>query len=337
MKILELEVSVTGKASSNIALYQKSVLDQIEQLKTKELITDEDFSSAEKVVKVCKEQEKNLVEAKANAQDKSATIKEVFAAIDNAQNIFRDTRLGLERQIKAEKANRKEAIVLCAIKEFKVFLRVVMEKFKFNNLDLNFRPETAFMEATKGKKNIDSMQAAVDKVMEDAKQNTNYVASIKFANLEIILDRDEQRLFPDAESLSSLQPDLLMIEIKKREEDNARKIEEIKREEAERVRREEQHKIIKEQEQKARDEKEQRANENHGDLKEQPAKLAPITEEEPAPPVKEPTFGPVPSLVKSFRIEVSGSWNFESTMDFAKEAAGDLRNKFGNSVTLTKV
>ena len=39
VEILELDVQITGEASSNIELYQKSVLSQIEQLKSKGMIT----------------------------------------------------------------------------------------------------------------------------------------------------------------------------------------------------------------------------------------------------------------------------------------------------------
>lgn len=237
MEILEFELSVTGKATSNIELYKNSVLAQIEELKTKELITEDDFSSAEKVVKVCKEQEKKLVEAKQKAQDESASIKDVFAAIDQAQNIFRDTRLVMEKQIKTEKQNRKQSMINQAVKDYSAFVLETMKRYKFEKFPVASQDYT-FLAATKGKKNIDSMQTAVDQILESVKKDLDNLAARKFSNLQLIKSRKEQILFPDFDQLSDYPPDILMIEIEKRELAHKEKLEKLKREAAEKATRE---------------------------------------------------------------------------------------------------
>lgn len=243
-EILKLEISVKGEATSNIVLYQKSVLSQLEQIKSKKLVTDEDFSTAEKVVKICKEQEQALVDAKQSAQDESASIKDVFAAIDNAQNIFRNTRLGLERQIKAEKQNRKSAIINGAVNDFFNHGKGLLERYGFEDIPYSFDPETEFTNATKGKKSLEKMQESVDLVLARTKDVVSSTASGKFSNLQIIKGRVDQFLFSDSEALSDLAPDLLMTEINKRELAEKDRKERIEREKEEQLKKEEEARIF---------------------------------------------------------------------------------------------
>lgn len=343
MEILEFELSVTGKATSNIELYKNSVLAQIESLKTKELITEEDFCSAEKVVRVCKEQEKKLVEAKQKAQDESASIKDVFAAIDQAQNIFRDTRLVMEKQIKTEKVNRKQAIIDQALKDYETFILVTLKRYGFDKLPTSDCTEK-FLAATKGKKNIDSMQTAVNESLEKTKANLDVFASRKFSNLQIIKARVEQILFPDSDQLSDLSPDILMIEIDNREQENEEKLEKIRIEAEEKA------------EQKIKD---QAAQKKIDDLKKEQevVQLAP-KKEEPKPidpentaPEEEIKRDPLPrsqgfppqsdSPIRTefhkFRITVDSSYEFESTIEGAKLQASALKDKFNSGVRLIRL
>lgn len=353
MEILELKIEMSGKAESNIVLYQESVLAQLEQIKNKKLVTDEDFSSAEKVVKICKEQETALADAKEKAQNKSASIKEVFAAISNAQNIFKETRLGLEKQIKAEKANRKQAIVDKAIKDFKEFTLEMLKRYDFKTIPIAIKPDVCFLEATKGKKNIDSMQKSVDLVLEEAKGSLNGAIAIKYSNLQIIKGRENQILFPDSEELANLDPDVLVKEIDKRETAH--------REGLEVIRQEEQEKLLKKQDEER--ENLDNANpeiEDYGRSSLTPRNKDPISSilnpnNEPSfnhreaetkidnsnnqgfPPPEEKANSSADNKTGTFRIKVNGIWEFNDTLGNAKFHAKSLRTKFGNSVSLDKI
>lgn len=333
-QILELQIQITGEAKSNIVQYQESVLAQIESLGSKRLETDEDFAAAEQVAKLCKEQEVKLKEATEQAKQESASISDVFAAIDRASEIFRNTRLNLERQIKAEKENRRGFLLNEAITAVRAKNSELIDRFPgLTKINSSFGDVSSYMaEAIKGKKSFSTMQAALDQSVELFCADLETCASKLYANMSIIKSRHDQFLFGDAATLATLPTDKLLAEIERRELAHAASLENARRQEEAR--------LLKAQELKAAQaakeaEKQAEPAKAEEQPAQEPAKVAEPAKEEPARPAY--SVGANDPVQESFKIKVTGTWAFVGTMEEAKIEAGKLRDLFGpESVILTK-
>lgn len=162
--------------------------------------TDQEFANAEAECKALKKAEEAI-----DAADEYslASLTDVAAArtmMADLRSLARTTRLAREKLVTAEKENRRTAIVTTAAKAFRDYLIGLNER-----LGGQFMPQTApdFAGVIKGKKNLDSMQDAVDGLLAQSKVTASGTADLVQANLKHLgsAAADYRALFPDLAAL----------------------------------------------------------------------------------------------------------------------------------------
>lgn len=223
-----LRIEVTGQVTaSNLASFKTSALAVIRSV-NRELKTDEDFASAEKAVKWCENVEESLAAGKKHALSQTATIDALFRTIDEISAEARDVRLALQKLVKDRKEAIKGEIVAGAIAAFAAHLQAMA---------CPYLPRIAadFAGAAKNKRNVASLQDAVDTELARVKIEANGHYQRITQNLKTLSEvSDVAFLFSDVGALVLKQPDDLALVIRTRIADHEAK--EAKRLEDERAR-----------------------------------------------------------------------------------------------------
>ena len=232
-----LRIELTGMVTaSNLPQFTAQALAVFDGIKT-DLATDDDFADAEKTVGWCKDIEGRLDAAKQHALSQTASIDELFRAIDDIKERARAKRLTLEKLVKSRKDDIRSGILRNAKQAIADHHNRLRERL---GLSGPFPSQLApFEEAMKNKRTIASLQDAVDTVLSHAKIAANETADRMDANLKTLRGSSYASLFPDAEGLAVKEPaDLAQImrgRIAKANEEADRRAEEAR----ERIRREE--------------------------------------------------------------------------------------------------
>ena len=249
-----LRIEVTGAVTaSNLAEYKAHALEVFKGI-NRELTTDQDFATAESTVKWCSEVESKLAAAKEHALSQTASIDELFKAIDDISAEARRTRLELDKLVKARKEQIRETIVADGRKALVEHVASLNER-----LGKAYMPPVSadFAGAIKGKRTIDSLRDAVSTTLANAKIEASAIADRIQINLGTLRDlaKDHAFLFADTASIVLKAPDDLTALVKSRIADHMAA--EAKRLEAERerIRAEEQARIEREQREAAATEK----------------------------------------------------------------------------------
>lgn len=195
----QLVVEIEGKVnSSNLAVYKEGALELIAGINT-DLKTDQDFADADKMTKFCAKAEKNIKSVKEKAMQGAASINDLFESLDDIQEAMRQKRLELEKLVK----NRKEEIKrdeiekeLCKVEEYTANLEKDLDySLGFNAQDFRIAANTAI----KGKRNIDSITAAISATGADIKGSIKATYDRVKANSKLLDEQAEYiHLFSDA-------------------------------------------------------------------------------------------------------------------------------------------
>ena len=233
-----LTVQLVGQVtSSNLATFQTVVMERIKAINTT-LVTDNDFATADKMVKFLDDGEKRLELVKSQALAQTASIDELFRTIDTLKAEMRAKRLTLDKLVKAEKENRKAEIVTAANREFADHLAALL-----NRVGVPIPVIGSFGEAVKGLKSLDSMRDKVSAALANAKIEANAIADRIDSNRKMV---DDMSLFPDFSQVATKAPDdfaaLLAMRTAARKEAEEKRL----AEERERIRAEEQAKAQRE-------------------------------------------------------------------------------------------
>ncbi len=184
-----------GVTASNLGEFKAVALERIDSIKTA-LITDQDFADAELAVKWCTDVEDRLKAAKEHALGQTASIDELFRAIDEIATGARIKRLALEKLVKSEKDTRRQNIVLEAQQDLDGHVAALNQR-----LGANWLPRMAggFAEVIKGKKSLQNMQDAVAVALTNAKVDANALADRLEANRKHLVQADQDwiTLFAD--------------------------------------------------------------------------------------------------------------------------------------------
>lgn len=286
-----LRIEVTGAVTaSNLAEYKAHALDVFKGI-NRELTTDQHFADAEKVVKWCGDVETRLAAAKEHALSQTASIDELFKAIDDISAEARRTRLELDKLVKARKEQIRESIVADGRRALAEHLASLNER-----LGKPYMPtlQADFAGAIKGKRTIDSLRDAVSTTLANAKIEASATADRIQINMGTLreLAKDHQFLFADTAGIVLKAPEDLTALVKSRIADHMAA--EAKRLEAERerIRAEEQARIEREQREAAEAEQRKREAEERDARAQAEAKAAAEAEclmqeaaKPPAPPV----------------------------------------------------
>ncbi len=210
-----LRIELTGMVkASNLKAFEDAALAVIGSVKT-DLQTDQDFADAKKAVKWCGDVESAVAQAKAQALSQTASIEELFKALDRISANARETRLKVDKQVKAQELSVKVSIKQKAEAAFadhiatinKTLGRLVMPTV-----------ETDFAGAMKSKRTLSSLRDAVDSELARAKIEANRIADGIRINLASLneLAADHKFLFADAQQLALKDNEDLVLLIKDR-------------------------------------------------------------------------------------------------------------------------
>lgn len=127
-----------------------------------ELVTDDDFANGEAVAKFSRETAAKLKLSAQSVVDQIASVSDAVRTLENYADKFNALGLQLEKLVKSEKENRKNAI----INEAKVKWREHLDSLdaELKPVHLHIAPPD-FLIATKNKRTMDSLQNAVDTVL----------------------------------------------------------------------------------------------------------------------------------------------------------------------------
>lgn len=142
-----------------------------------ELKTPEQFALAKTQVAELKQKEKDLEAARMNAMEKATEVMGLFRAIEEISGTARETRLALDKQIKAQKETVRRNMIDEALAELRDQLAGLHVIFLHNESDAILKTAHAHMEdAVKGKRSEETESLAVAnslKIFSDKIKNRN--------------------------------------------------------------------------------------------------------------------------------------------------------------------
>ena len=177
--------------------------------------TDQDFADLEASVKALKAAEDALAAAESGALAQTASIDTMRRTVALYIDMARTNRLLIEKIVKAEKENRRSAILF----DVKTALGEHIAKLN-GRLGARYMPfiEVDFAAAIKGLKGIDSMRDKVADALARGKIEANEVADRIQANLTVLngFAADYKMLFPDIAQLVLKDTDDLVAVVQSR-------------------------------------------------------------------------------------------------------------------------
>lgn len=208
-----LRIELTGMVTaSNLKVFEDSALAVIDSVKTT-LSTDQDFADAKKAVKWCGDVEEAVAVAKKQALSQTQSIDELFSSLDRISAHARETRLKVDKLVKAQ-----ELLVKTNIKQ-KAELALAYHIAAINKtLGKVTLPHVVsdFAGAMKNKRTITSLQDAVDTELARAKIDASQAADSIRLNLTSLAELavDYSFLFSDVQQLVTKANDDLVTLIK---------------------------------------------------------------------------------------------------------------------------
>jgi putative phage-type endonuclease len=161
-----LRIELTGMVTaSNLKVFEESALAVIDSVKTT-LQTDQDFADAKKAVKWCGDVEEAVSLAKKQALSQTQSIDELFSSLDRISAHARETRLKVDKLVKAQELLVKTNINQKAEQALADHVGAINKTLGRVTL-----PAVAadFAGAMKNKRTITSLQDAVDTELARAK------------------------------------------------------------------------------------------------------------------------------------------------------------------------
>ena len=210
-----LRIELTGMVTaSNLKVFEQSALAVIDSVKTT-LTTDQDFADAKKAVKWCGDVEEAVAAAKKQALSQTQSIEELFSSLDRVSAHARETRLKVDKLVKAQELVVKTSIkqkAEQALLDHIAAINKTLGKVVLPNVHADFAG------AMKNKRTIASLQDSVDTELARAKIDASQTADGIRLNLESLrtLASEHAFLFVDAQQLVMKANDDLVSLIKVR-------------------------------------------------------------------------------------------------------------------------
>ena len=208
-----LMVRLNGSViDSNLHLLEEQVFKRIDSVKSA-LVTDQDFADAESAVKFFKKTETKLKDGKETALAQVPDIARLFTRIDHLTEAMASKRKSLDKQVKQQKQHIKDTIVLEAVSTLEKERQVINTELSPAWIAAMVMPAD-FQEVIKGKKNVASMQSAVNDRLAQARIELKQQAQEVKNNLAVYrkMAAGKDYLFPDLDVLlHKEQTDLIAI------------------------------------------------------------------------------------------------------------------------------
>ena len=233
-----LRIELTGMVTaSNLKVFEQSALAVIDSVKTT-LTTDQDFADAKKAVKWCGDVEEAVAAAKKQALSQTQSIDELFSSLDRISAHARETRLKVDKLVKAQellvKTNIKQKAEQ-ALTDHVTAINKTLGKVTLPAVTADFAG------AMKNKRTIASLQDAVDTELARAKIDASQIGDSIRNNLASLdeLAVDYMFLFNDVQQLVMKANDDLVALIKVRISEHQKAEEEKAEAQREQIRKEE--------------------------------------------------------------------------------------------------
>lgn len=234
-----LSVQTTGEIAikSNLDIFGEKLQQFVKDLNLKPQ-TDQEFANADAAVKVLQNAQDALEAAEAAALAQASSVDEMRRTVAGYVKLSRDTRLMLEKVIKAEKENRKLAIINAGREAFAKHVAALDEEIKPLHIVID-QPD--FVGATKGLKTINSLQDKVDDCLAAAKMNADATAQELRTKLKWFNEHatEHKFLFNDLQQIITKPSDDFSLLVKTRISEHQNEQERKLEEERERIRAEE--------------------------------------------------------------------------------------------------
>jgi len=208
-----LRIELTGMVTaSNLKVFEDSALAVIDSVKTT-LSTDQDFADAKKAVKWCGDVEEAVAVAKKQALSQTQSIDELFSSLDRISAHARETRLKVDKLVKAQellvKTNIKQKAEISLAGHIAA-INKTLGKVTLPNVVSDFAG------AMKNKRTIASLQDSVDTELARAKIDASQAADGIRLNLTSLAELavDHAFLFSDVQQLVTKANDDLVTLIK---------------------------------------------------------------------------------------------------------------------------
>lgn len=208
-----LRIELTGMVTaSNLKVFEDSALAVIDSVKTT-LSTDQDFADAKNAVKWCGDVEEAVAATKKQALSQTQSIDELFSSLDRISAHARETRLKVDKLVKAQellvKTNIKQKAEL-ALADHIAAINKTLGKVTLPHVVSDFAG------AMKNKRTIASLQDAVDTELARAKIDASQAADSIRLNLTSLAELavDYAFLFNDVQQLVTKTNDDLVTLIK---------------------------------------------------------------------------------------------------------------------------
>jgi putative phage-type endonuclease len=208
-----LRIELTGMVTaSNLKVFEDSALAVIDSVKTT-LSTDQDFADAKKAVKWCGDVEEAVSVAKKQALSQTQSIDELFSSLDRISAHARETRLKVDKLVKAQELLVKTTIkqkAELALAEHIAGINRTLGQVALPHVHVDFAG------AMKSKRTIASLQDAVDTELARAKIDASQAADSIRLNLTSLAELavDHAFLFSDVQQLVTKANDDLVTLIK---------------------------------------------------------------------------------------------------------------------------
>ena len=208
-----LRIELTGMVTaSNLKMFEDSALAVIDSVKTT-LSTDQDFADAKKAVKWCGDVEEAVAAAKKQALSQTQSIDELFSSLDRISAHARETRLKVDKLVKAQELLVKTTIkqkAELALADHIAAINKTLGKVTLPHIISDFAG------AMKSKRTIASLQDAVDTELARAKIDASQAADSIRLNLTSLAELavDHAFLFSDVQQLVTKANDDLVTLIK---------------------------------------------------------------------------------------------------------------------------
>lgn len=220
MQLPAVSIQVNGSIAliDNLAVFGDALTAYVGKINQKPE-TDQDFADLDATVKTLKTAEEALTAAENGALAQTASIDQMRRQVAQYKEIARVARLQAEKTVKAEKENRRAAIVLAGSDAFAEHIAALNKR-----IGKPYMPQIVpqFGASVKGLKTMTSIQNAVDSELARCKIEANEIADRLQMNLASLreLAADHAFLFSDTAQIIMKANDDLVILIKSRIQDH---------------------------------------------------------------------------------------------------------------------
>jgi predicted phage-related endonuclease len=204
-----LVIEIVGEVkSSNLALYQRNVVDFIRNIKT-DLQDDQDFANAETIHKFLGEKEKELELIERQVISQASSVDEAIRTIKALKEEMRQKRLQLEKLVETEKQSRKNEIIISARSAWLEHMKACNDALKTVRM-----PDIPvdFVAASKSKRTIETFRSAVNDELARAKIEANRIANHIDVNLGWLRNTASKHMFLFADIQALVLKDLASLE-----------------------------------------------------------------------------------------------------------------------------